>query len=108
MTGSLAYPIRYPGPTIIVSEVIPFLITGIQNAAFCQNTGIKLEKTHNEIRGTNNPRSPAADTEEWRSLRTALFWVITQRVVVTSYLQPVGPILMVQEFLNHEDGTDRL
>jgi hypothetical protein len=32
-------------------------------------------------------------------LRTALFWVIAQRVVVVSYIlgQPIGPILRVQE-----------
>jgi len=44
--------------------------------------------------------------------RTALVWVVTQRVVVISYRrfgQPIGPILKGHEFpLIFEDGTDRL
>jgi hypothetical protein len=38
----------------------------------------------------------------WPWMRTALFWVITQRVVVISFRrfwQPIGPILMGQGFL---------
>ena len=44
-------------------------------------------------------------------MRTALLWVITQRVVVNFTdvsEQPIGPVLRVQESKKPEDGTERL
>ena len=44
-------------------------------------------------------------------LRTALFWVITQGVVVIFADvsgQPICPIFRGKEFLIHEDGTEML